>query len=633
MNAKKSFKQIYILLVFSIFSKKCKGEEPWTGVCRELTIGYNLTDDYDTSLPPSQYTRVSLVTHIFDISEVDDFKRLVTVRFATSYGWKETRINFQRDSIYGSSLTGSKLNSAFVENCLWHPGFKYLFVDNKQPDTTYLLTPNHLITAEMEGKVTITCDMDFQLYPFDKQLCYMQAVPKNSLGIFTSNYLTTKLTLKREMSILQYFVITKKLGLTENIMKPTQGLTVRIELQRDIKTHITETFLPTFLVVVISWVSLSMPPDIIPGRAGLLITLTLVITNISLNLSKQCPRSNVPNQLFIWVFTCFGMTATALVEYAVLLFLMRIGSSPPLPSSKINAKNPSKIFFDKKDNKLTMDAFCKIVDAFTLIALALSFAIFNCYYWSTNLTTWRQPFPKTDSYLTKAAYNISLRIQAEKFKGKPMRGSDVSWCSGCNYPDIAFDMSCGTEPGCSTNLVEQPISGGKPADDCPEDLRTKCIKCQGSLKVYNVTCTVTADNILRRVRYKEESLAIEGDKNDWGDPKTFSFRSEDSANPGEIKIEAEDTNSGNHCAHAGLMLLCEVKDERNENINGNPWHGFTSNSRQWREEGGSEICNNTRGIYPRNDHHIKTLREAGAMNIWAVDKKSVTMIGSPIAGG
>ena len=168
-----SFRIFSLLGALSIFISDCYGEVAWTGKCKELTEGYDLTPDYDAKLPPDSLN-VSLHTHIFDISEVDDFKRLVTVRFATSYGWKETRINFQRDSIYGSSLTGSKVNSVFVENCLWHPGFKYLFVDNKQADTTYLLTPNHLITAEMEGKVTITCDMDFQLYPFDKQLCYMQ---------------------------------------------------------------------------------------------------------------------------------------------------------------------------------------------------------------------------------------------------------------------------------------------------------------------------------------------------------------------------------------------------------------------------------------------------------------------------
>ena len=161
----------------------------------------------------------------------------------------------------------------------------------------------------------------------------------------------------------------------------------------------------------------------------------------------------------------------------------------------------------------------------------------------------------------------------------------------------------------------------------------KLVTLRGSPTINQVTCTATADNILRTVRYKEESLAIDGVKNDWGVPKTFSFRSKDSANPGEIKIEAEDSESGNHCANAGLMLFCEVKDENNQNVAGNPWHGFTSNSHQWREEGRSEICNNTGGIYNKNHQHIQTLKEAGAMNIWAKDKKSVTLIGSPLAGG
>ena len=77
MNFPNSFKQFWIALVFSFSTKNCNAEEPWTGDCRELTKGYNLTDDYDATLPPSIQTKVSLITHIFDISEVDDFSRLV----------------------------------------------------------------------------------------------------------------------------------------------------------------------------------------------------------------------------------------------------------------------------------------------------------------------------------------------------------------------------------------------------------------------------------------------------------------------------------------------------------------------------------------------------------------------------
>ena len=66
------------------------------------------------------------------------------------------------------------------------------------------------------------------------------------------------------------------------------------------------------------------------------------------------------------------------------------------------------------------------------------------------------------------------RRKAEKFKGKPMLGSDVSWCNNCNYPMVTFDMSC--ETSC-TSHVEEHITKGTPEEDCPKDLETKCNKC------------------------------------------------------------------------------------------------------------------------------------------------------------
>ena len=162
----------------------CNGLGGLTKKCSELTDGYNLTEDYDSKVPPSAYTKVSLVSHIFDISEVDDFKQTVTILFTTSYGWKETRINFEKDSIYGKSLRGAELNPDFVKNCLWHPGLIYLFTDETQPEKTYQLVPNGVIVAKMQGRITINCYMDFKHYPFDKQVCYMQLVPQNPLNYF-----------------------------------------------------------------------------------------------------------------------------------------------------------------------------------------------------------------------------------------------------------------------------------------------------------------------------------------------------------------------------------------------------------------------------------------------------------------
>ena len=108
-------------------------------------------------------------------------------------------------------------------------------------------------------------------------------------------------------------------------MAPTEGMTVRVDMKRRITPYLIETFVPTLIMVIVSWISLIMPPEVIPGRAGLLITLTLVVTNISLNLIQKTPRSEKTNQLIIWVFICLGMIIAALSEYAVILFFLRNG--------------------------------------------------------------------------------------------------------------------------------------------------------------------------------------------------------------------------------------------------------------------------------------------------------------------
>ena len=145
----------------------------------------------------------------------------------------------------------------------------------------YQLTPNGMVTVQLQGEITISCVMNFTHYPFDQQMCYLQAVPKESRGnVSVQSRLMIK-THDGTQRDLQYIVVnTTNLDPTDNVMKPTQGMTVRIDLRRHLTSYMTETFAPTFIMVLVSWISLLMPPEIIPGRAGLLITLTLVVTNI-----------------------------------------------------------------------------------------------------------------------------------------------------------------------------------------------------------------------------------------------------------------------------------------------------------------------------------------------------------------
>merc|ERR1712147_10039 len=64
-------------------------------------------------------------------------------------------------------------------------------------------------------------------------------------------------------------------------------------LERHFTSYIITYYLPSGLFVVVSWISFLIPPDIVPGRMALLITLFLVLVNIFNNINPN-PNPN-PN--------------------------------------------------------------------------------------------------------------------------------------------------------------------------------------------------------------------------------------------------------------------------------------------------------------------------------------------------
>ena len=54
----------------------------------------------------------------------------------------------------------------------------------------------------------------------------------------------------------------------------------RINLVRHSSPYVTKYFVPCFAMVLISFISFVIPPEAIPGRTGLLVTLFLVLVTV-----------------------------------------------------------------------------------------------------------------------------------------------------------------------------------------------------------------------------------------------------------------------------------------------------------------------------------------------------------------
>ena len=75
-------------------------------------------------------------------------------------------------------------------------------------------------------------------------------------------------------------------------------------LKRKLSMHVMETYVPTSLFLVASWISFLIPPEVVPGRMTLLVTLLLVQINLSLTKTKDAPRATTITALSLWNILC-----------------------------------------------------------------------------------------------------------------------------------------------------------------------------------------------------------------------------------------------------------------------------------------------------------------------------------------
>ncbi len=85
-------------------------------------------------------------------------------------------------------------------------------------------------------------------------------------------------------------------------------------------SYIITYYLPSGLFVVVSWISFLIPPDIVPGRMALLITLFLVLINIFNNITTNSPKAEGLTAIEIWMLACILFVFGSLIEYAAILF-------------------------------------------------------------------------------------------------------------------------------------------------------------------------------------------------------------------------------------------------------------------------------------------------------------------------
>ena len=94
---------------------------------------------------------------------------------------------------------------------------------------------------------------------------------------------------------------------------------LNIHMSRIITPYLISTYGPSMILVCASKISFHIPPENIPGRMSLLVTILLMFINTFNNVRDETPSVSTISYLDAWCMVCIVFITMALGEYAIII--------------------------------------------------------------------------------------------------------------------------------------------------------------------------------------------------------------------------------------------------------------------------------------------------------------------------
>ncbi|XP_016072334.1 PREDICTED: gamma-aminobutyric acid receptor subunit delta [Miniopterus natalensis] len=268
---------------------------------------------------------VALAIEVASIDHISEVNMEYTMTVFLHQSWRDSRLSYN----HTNETLG--LDSRFVDK-LWLPDtfivnaksawFHDVTVENK----LIRLQPDGVILYSIRITSTVSCDMDLAKYPMDEQECTLHL---ESYGYSSEDivyYWSENQEQIHGLDKLQLaqFTITSYRFTTELMNFKSAGqfprLSLYFHLRRNRGVYIMQSYMPSILLVAMSWVSFWISQAAVPARVSLGITTVLTMTTLMVSARSSLPRASAIKALDVYFWICYVFVFAALVEYAFAHF-------------------------------------------------------------------------------------------------------------------------------------------------------------------------------------------------------------------------------------------------------------------------------------------------------------------------
>ncbi|XP_023323769.1 gamma-aminobutyric acid receptor subunit gamma-4 isoform X2 [Eurytemora carolleeae] len=268
---------------------------------------------------------------IFEVSKINDIALTMTFELYFDLMWEESRfvINQTSDK-WGKD--GSFMGSTNFVKSLWLPDIQiYKCKQFKKREIVtdvagLIVWKDRKLLYTVSTEVVVDCPMKFSAYPLDHQRCKFLVgsyIHDNTQISFSGKFVHDIENQRAQ----QYMINCTELDPADKVIYWANRTYCQTGFQVDLVRRRTpvllQVYLPSGMFVVVSWISFIVPPEVVPGRMALLVTLFLVLVNIFNSVTANAPKAEGLTAVETWVVSCIIHVFGVLAEYALILKIIQ----------------------------------------------------------------------------------------------------------------------------------------------------------------------------------------------------------------------------------------------------------------------------------------------------------------------
>ncbi|CAH3178041.1 unnamed protein product [Porites lobata] len=286
-----------------------------------------IMENYDPSIAPyvpGKPVKVNIVFEILAFGEVDEANMEYGLDLVNIQWWRDIRLAQGQDRTF--SFSGNDIKK------IWTPDT--IFLNAKQSEIKNVMKDNQMVFVLPNGHVThmsrialkVACHMQLQMYPLDRQKCDLViesfSLADSKLVYEWGNFLASKCVVEvYDDAMAQYEYKGANLSYKHGKFSSGGFSNVYATFVFDRRTSYTvlQVFLPSYLIVILSFMALWLPQDAVPARVALGITTVLTIVYFLGSVNSRMPRVSYFKAIDCHLFVSFGFVFSTMLEYVILL--------------------------------------------------------------------------------------------------------------------------------------------------------------------------------------------------------------------------------------------------------------------------------------------------------------------------